>query len=812
MMNDERRRNCRMKKPAFLLLSLFAVTMPAVAGEPALPRLEDVDTPFSGGGQPRPEHPFPQMMRAEWLNLNGTWEFAETDNTKDQSFLTAAAYPDKIVVPFCRESKLSGLGRTGFVKNVWYRRTFRKPAGWKSPRVRLHVGACDWQARVWVNGQLVGGHTGGSAPLAFDVTERLKPGDNTVIIHAFDDTRSGLQATGKQAHSLKSEGCVYTRTTGIWQTVWLEGVGSAFIRDVRIEPDIKGSRVLIQAEVEGDAAGLTLRAVASSGKQVVGAAEAPADWRDNRLVLNLSQKRLWSPEDPFLYGLRLTLAKRGQNSFSGRENSSDPFFVDQVDSYFGLREVTIRGAAILINGKAVFQRTVLDQGFYPDGIWTAPSDAALRRDIELAKAVGFNGARLHQKVFEPRFLYWADKLGYLVWGEFPNWGLNYRNPAVNLPVINEWVEIVRRDRNHPAVIGWCPFNETPPEAGPLQAAVVNVTRAIDPTRPIIESSGYFHGIPNPDALDAHDYNQNPASFRQRWGGKGVRTIFSGPPGDGSLAEPRKNSSDPFSLPERYRIGHARRMLPFFVSEYGGIGWDVSGGWGYGNAPKSLEAFYARYQGLTDALLDNRYLFGYCYTQLTDVEQEHNGMYYYDRRPKFDVARIRKIQSRQAAYEKDPPLEIAKSQDNWRVLVGAVPDGALARPWRYTLEAPPHDWTAPGFDDGQWKLGRAGFGQKGDWERYIKTPWRTKDIWLRQEFACDRTAFGRAMLVTHYDNGTEVYLNGKLVWKGEGWNDQYDGFDVTAALKAALKEGKNTVAIHCHQDEGGQFIDVALLAE
>jgi len=177
-----------------------------------------------------------------------------------------------------------------------------------------------------------------------------------------------------------------------------------------------------------------------------------------------------------------------------------------------------------------------------------------------------------------------------------------------------------------------------------------------------------------------------------------------------------------------------------------------------------------------------------------------------------VARIRKIQSRQAAYEKDPPFAVTAAKDNWQVLVGAVPDGALARPWRYTLDAPPQNWAAPGFDDGQWKLGRAGFGQKGDWERYIKTPWSTRDIWLRQEFACDRAAFGRAMLVTHYDNGTEVYVNGKLVWKGEGWNDQYDGFDVTKALKAALKPGKNTIAVHCHQDEGGQFIDVALLAE
>ncbi len=768
----------------FVLLSLFVAAVPA-GGE--------------GADLPRPEHPFPQMVRAEWLNLNGAWEFAETDDAGDTRFLSAEAYPDKIVVPFCRESRLSGLGRKGFVKNIWYRRMFQKPAEWKSPRVRLHVGACDWKTRVWVSGHLLGEHTGGSAPFWFDVTEHLTSGDNTVIVHAFDDTRSGLQATGKQAHSEKSEGCVYTRTTGIWQTVWLEGVGPAFIRDVRTESDIKGSRVLLQAEVEGDAGGMALKAVAAGGSQVVGTAEAPADWRNNRLVLNLSEKRVWSLEDPFLYSLKLMLVRGDE-------------IVDRVDSYFGLREVTIRGAAILINGKPVFQRTVLDQGFYPDGIWTAPSDAALRRDIELSKAVGFNGARLHQKVFEPRFHYWADKLGYLVWGEFPNWGLNYKNEAVNLPVINEWVEIVRRDRNHPALVGWCPFNETPPAAGPLQAAVVNVTRAIDPTRPIIESSGYFHGIPSPDALDAHDYDQNPASFRPRWtDGKGVRTLFSEESGVQESATSRKKSSDPFSsLPERYRAGQSWRMAPFFVSEYGGIGWNITGGWGYGNAPKTIDAFYARYQGLTDALLDNRYMFGYCYTQLTDIEQEQNGMYSYDRKPKFDVERIRRIQSRTAAYEKEPPFEVTRSQDKWRVLVGAAPDGTLARPWRYTVESPPDNWTTPDFGDGGWKLGRGGFGQKGNWESFIKTPWSTKDIWLRQEFTCDRAAFRRAMLVTHYDNGTEVYLNGKPVWKGGRWNDHYAGFDVTKALKGALKQGKNTIAVHCHQDEGGQFIDAALL--
>lgn len=554
----------------------------------------------------RPEHPFPQMKRAEWTNLNGVWEFAETDEQADSRYLEGGLYPDKIVVPFCRESKLSGLGRRGFIKNVWYRRTFEAPSKWTSPRVRLHIGACDWYTRVWLNGKLIGEHKGGSAPFAFDITKDMKDGRNTIIINAFDDTRSGLQAVGKQAVSEESEGCSYTRTTGIWQTVWLEGVGSSYIRDCRIEPDICGSRVLLKAEIDGTSQGLTFKAVAYADGKAVGTAEAPANWRNNRLVLDLSDKKLWSVKNPFLYDLKLSLMQGDK-------------VIDSVDSYFGLREVSISGGAILINGEPVFQRTVLDQGFYPDGIWTAPSDEALRHDIELSQALGFNGARLHQKVFEPRFLYWADKMGYLVWGEFPCWGLNYENPAITLPVVNEWVEIVRRDRNHPSIIGWCPFNETPEEATGLQNVVVNMTRALDPSRPIIDASGWSHGLPDPEVLDAHDYAQDPELFRKNWPG---------------------------------RIGQA----PFFVSEYGGIGWDIEGGWGYGEAPKSLEEFYQRYEGLTNVLLDNRFMFGFSYTQLTDVEQEKNGLYFYDRTPKFDVERIRKINSGAAAYEKNPPLK------------------------------------------------------------------------------------------------------------------------------------------------------------
>lgn len=722
---------------------------------------------------PRPEHPRPDLLREQWLNLNGEWEFAETDDD-DKSFLRETAYPDRIVVPFCRESSLSGLGRTGFVRNVWYRRTVTLPADWRAPRTLLQIGASDWRTTVWLNGVRLGIQEGGSAPIVFEATKALRPGENTVVVHAFDDARSGIQALGKQARTPQSEGIFYTRTTGMWQTVWLEGVGSSFVKNVRIDPDVAGSRLLMSAEVDGRTEGVHLSVRCLADGKVVSESEAPADWRNGKVVLPIANPRLWSPADPFLYDLEVTL-RRGDE------------VVDRVKTYAGLRSVSIDGHRILINGRPVFQRLVLDQGFYPDGIWTAPSDEALRKDIELAMSVGFNGARLHQKVFEPRFLYWADKLGYLVWGEFPNYGLNHRDARAERPVIEEWARVVARDRNHPSIIGWCPFNETPSEAGPLQNTVVLLTRLLDPSRPVIDTSGYIHSLPDPEVMDAHDYDQNPATFKRRW--------------DSILG--------PSALPARYRsTGYG--TIPFMVSEYGGIGWNVGEGWGYGQQPKTLDEFYARLNGLTSALLDNPYMFGYCYTQLTDVEQERNGVFTYDRKPKFDAARLRAIFGGEAAIEKDAPSP--PREDSWRVLLGSARDGVGE--WRYTFTQPADDWTAASFDDSGWSLGPGGFGAKAGFEADIRTPWTTKDIWLRRPFEWDGSPFTRVLLAIHYDNACEVRVNGAVVWESEpkAWNDAYEGFEVTDALRKALKPGRNLAAVHCHQDEGGQFVDLAILVD
>jgi len=531
----------------------------------------------------------------------------------------------------------------------------------------------------------------------------------------------------------------------------------------------------MQVVVNGPSEGLSIVATARVDGNAVARARGMAAGAEAAFDLAIPDARPWSVSDPFLYDLTLNL-------MSGDK------LVDAVSGYFGMRSVEIKGRAILINGEPVFQRLVLDQGFYSDGIWTAPSEEALKRDILLSQAAGFNGARLHQKVFEPRFLYWADKLGYLIWGEFPNWGLDYANKASHPPVLSEWEEIVHRDYNHPSIIGWCPFNETPPAALPLQAKVVDLTKRLDPSRPVLETSGWTHGYPSPVLLDAHDYDQNPESFGRRWSPES----FESP------------------LPQRYADNQTRN-LPFFISEYGGIGWNLDEkAWGYGNTPESVEAFYARYEGLTKVLRDNRYMFGFCYTQLTDIEQEQNGVYTYQREPKFDIAPIRASNIQPAAYESNPPTEAAPAEMNWMVLLGAQPDGDLAAAWRYTRERPAHNWMEPDFDAAGWNEGKGAFGNKDGFNRFIQTPWRSENIWLRAIFSYDGAAFDKALLVIHYDDNTTVYLNGKTIFSRERWNDAYEGVDVTDAVRAAIREGENHIAVHTWQSHGGQFIDMALL--
>lgn len=724
---------------------------------------------------PRSEHPEPQLQRADWRTLNGTWEFAEGDDLSPEVVRTQAVFPDRITVPFCRESRLSGLARTGFVKNVGYRRSFELPPEWRGERVLLHVGACDWRTTVWVNGRPVGFHEGGNAPVVCEVTDALHAGANELRVHAFDDALGGLQQLGKQARTEQSEGIFYTRTTGIWQSVWLERVGRTYVKRLGIRAHELGASV--EVVLDGAADGMVVEVEARANGKVQAVAVAPA--RSGVAVdLFPIEPQLWSVEDPHLYDLAVRLRR-----------AEDMSIVDEVASYFGLCTREVAGTRFLVNGKPVFQRLVLDQGFYLDGVWTAPSDEALKRDIELSKAAGFNGARLHQKVFEPRFHYWADKLGYLTWGEGPSYGADYRNPGVDRVVLAEWAEIVQRDQNHPSLVGWCPFNETGPESGPLQNSVVALTRALDPTRPVLDTSGYVHSDPGRDVDDVHDYDQDPASFRARYAALG------------GLGE----------LPGRYRGPALDR--PFFVSEFGGIGWIPAGedGWGYGNMPKNLEEWHQRYEGLTAALQDNPAMFGFCYTQLTDVEQEKNGIFRYDRAAKFDLARVREATAREAACERGERAPDPVAEAAWRVLVAAAVDDPAAPGWRaLATDRPLAGFPATGFDPAALQPARPGFGAKDGFGAVIGTPWTTSELYLHREFEFDGAAPAAVLLVLHHDNEVALWLNGEPLFQRQGWNDAYAPFDVTERARALLRRGANRLHVHVHQDTGGQYFDCALL--
>lgn len=583
---------------------------------------------------PRAEHPNPQWERETWKNLNGPWEF-EFDfgcSAVERRLWEKERFDREILVPFCPESRLSGIGYTDFISGVAYRRNFELSQEELSGRVLLHFGAVDYEASVYVNGTLVGSHKGGYTSFCFDITKHVAPGPNTLFVAVKDDIRSGLQPKGKQAHLYASSGCDYTRTTGIWQTVWLEFVPERHIQSAKYYPDPANGKVTVTGLVQGQG---TLQLTALWEDKPVGEAALSVEDGFFTAQLDLSETHLWEPGKGGLYTLLLSFGE------------------DRVKSYFGLRTAKFQGRKFLLNGKSLFQRFVLDQGFYPDGIYTAPTEEDLVKDIQLSFAAGFNGARLHEKVFEARFLYHCDRLGYLVWGEYPNWGLDHSHPLSTETYLNQWSEAVERDFNHPAIIGWCPFNETwgyreEREKNALLSSLYKLTKRLDPTRPCIDSSGNYRILS--EVYDIHDYDQDTQSFQARWDGLTDRIRETG--GVIPAEDPFFNSAPEGPSGRAPFFNQPYDNQPIFVSEYGGIRWpdDTVEGWGYGNAPATPEEFFARYKGLTEALLNNPEIFGFCYTQLYDVEQEVNGLYTYGRAQKFDISLIQKINQQKAAIE------------------------------------------------------------------------------------------------------------------------------------------------------------------
>lgn len=591
---------------------------------------------------PRAEYPRPQFERNAWINLNGEWTYSFDfgGSGLEREWFKSTGFDQKIIVPFCPESKLSGVEYKDFINHMWYHRTISIPQDWANKQVLLNFGAVYYKSEIYIDGVFAARHFGGTSSFQVDITPYVKAGQtHNLVVYVESDVRSTHQPSGKQNLQFASYGCNYTRTTGIWQTVWMEAVHPEGLQSVQMIPDIDQQQLIIRPRFYKELGGKLEVTLKDNGKVV--SKETVAANSLSTVILPVKKMKTWSPENPFLYDVELRVIDKAGN------------VVDEVKSYAGMRKVHIEGKKIYLNNQPYYQRLVLDQGFYPDGIWTAPSDEALKKDIQLSMEAGFNGARLHQKVFEERFYYWADKLGYLTWGEASSWGMDCNDIETARNFITEWTEIVERDRNHPSILIWTPTNE---EFWPdrvqyprLMQDLYKLTKAIDPTRPFHGTSGGSHIAT--DIWTVHNYEQDPAKLKELLYNDGK--LMEAPKWEIQLM-PKNIGFNGLKYTDQYTFPQYKHDMPYLIDEFGGIKWNPSQqmesaqntSWGYGEPPHSLEEFYTRLEGLVNTVLSlSDHVWGYCYTQLTDVEQEQNGIYYYDRSPKFDMKRIHAIFSK-----------------------------------------------------------------------------------------------------------------------------------------------------------------------
>lgn len=580
----------------------------------------------------RTEYPRPELVRENWTCLNGEWDFALCPNHPEvlerhflasnpkwgREYVLENDFPLKINVPFCPESELSGIGKKDFIVACRYRKVLKID---KKPHKRYLVNfeAVFHTANVFLGGRHVLEHKGGYTPFTVDVTDYIENCEVEIIVHVYGDARDGRQPSGKQSPKTNSYGCMYTRSTGIWQSVWLEEVSENYLGSVRITPDPDNKCAHVRLETVGnDDKTVTLSAL-FGGRKVGEKTIKLVGVNYGEATLELSEIELWSIENPQLYDLEITVSANGEK--------------DEVKSYFGLRKLSLDDKGLKINDKRVFQRLVLDQGYFGKGVYLPETADELEKDILRSKAFGFNGARLHERVFERRYLYLCDKLGYIVWGEYPNWGFDHSDPANFVNFLPEWLESVKRDYNHPALIGWCPFNENFVyfcrwQSNDLVRQVYLETKRFDRTRPVIDVSWNYHV--QTDIYDVHDYESDLNRFREKFASFEAGKV-------------------PDSMDQDY---HGE---PYFISEFGGFKWPPeAAGWAYGEIPQTEEALADKFAAYVGILLGNPRICAFCYTQLTDVEQEVNGLYYYDRRDKFKpgtVEKIRAAMTETAAYEK-----------------------------------------------------------------------------------------------------------------------------------------------------------------
>jgi hypothetical protein len=708
-----------------------------------------------------PEYPRPQMVRKEWQNLDGLWDYAITAKAAARP----TAFDGQILVPFPIESALSGVMKMVSETNrIWYRRTFSIPSAWKKKNVLLHFGAVDWDATVFVNGKEIGSHQGGYDGFSFDITSALKKGENEIVVSVWDPTDAGPQPRGKQVR--KPHGIWYTPTSGIWQTVWLEPVAKTHISSLKITPDVDAGTVKIDIAAEQLPKGAFVEVSIFDGKNQMNGQTL----QTNSFVVQIPRAKLWSPESPFLYDLKISILKHGGHGD----------VIDEVNSYFAMRKIALGKDAkgnqrMLLNNQPVFQFGPLDQGFWPDGLYTAPTDEALRYDIEMTKKLGFNMARKHVKVEPDRWYYWCDKLGLLVWQDMPSgdksapWtaptgfdGKEIQRTPESVAIYEKELKAIINDRyNHPCIVVWVPFNEGWGQFETVR--ILNLAKQLDPTRLIDGASG-GNNFPAGDIIDHHQY-----------------------PGPGA----------PPLVKDRAMV----------LGEFGGLGlplpghtWQQEKNWGYRS--------FSDQAGLTDAyiklaralfpLAEEQSLSAAVYTQTTDVEVEVNGLMTYDR----EIVKVDLEKVREANLNKLPPLPKKK-------VVAASAEDTM-NVWEYTFEKPEADWNKPDFNDADWKKGRGGFGTRGTPGGIIKTEWNTPDIWIRREFTIADGLPKHPQLSIHHDEGAEVFVNGVLAAQLFDYTSDYQRIEMSEASRQALKPGKNVIAVHCHQTAGGQYIDAGII--
>ncbi|HEX6356474.1 glycoside hydrolase family 2 protein [Actinophytocola sp.] len=572
-------------------------------------------------------YPRPQLTRENWQDLCGEWEFAHDD--KDAGVRAGWWRGDRpfekvITVPFPPESAASGVHDPAPHPIVWYRRTFGAPEG---DRLLLHFGAVDYRARVWVNGTEVASHVGGHSPFHVDITHALVPGEQVVVVRAEDAVRDLTQPRGKQFWEPSPAGIWYHRTTGIWQPVWLTSVPETYLAELEWTPSAVRKSVTVRANVDGPDVGLALRVRLSVGDRVLVDDQYTVDGELNRTITLPQGDFRWSPANPTLIDATVSLVRDGEE-------------VDTVRSYFGLRDVGVRDGRFTLNGERMFLRLVLAQGYWPESHLAAPSEDALRREVELIKELGFNGVRVHQKVEDPRFLYWCDRLGLVVWGEMAN-AYEYSVDGV-ARFTAEWLEVVRRDVSHPSIVTWLPVNESwgvpalwdDPRQRHFLESLYHLTHAVDGTRPVISNDGWEHGTS--DIWTVHDYSPAADDLTARYGTADAVDAAVGRDWPG---------------PRRVHLDDAvRGDQPLMITEFGGLSYTPEAGerWAGYRTVGGAADLLAAYEGLVTALVGSEQVAGFCYTQLTDTEQETNGLLTEDRVPKVDPAEIRRVNTLPAA--------------------------------------------------------------------------------------------------------------------------------------------------------------------